>query len=52
VNVPENLKVGDRFQIKYDPAADPLGHFAFLKTAWFEVVTIAPNKVEIKRAKS
>jgi hypothetical protein len=48
----ENLKVGDRFQIKYDPAADPHGHFTFLKTAWFEIVSVEPGRVQTKRVKS
>lgn len=49
MNPPPDLKVGERFQITYDPDADPTGYFAFLKTAWFEVVKIEPGKIEVKQ---
>ena len=60
MNVPEKLNIGDRFQIKYDPRDDPDGLYAFLSTAWFEVVSITiagagsknPISIELKRVKS
>lgn len=44
-----NMKVGDRFQIGYDPEADPDRIFGFLKTAWFEVVEVGSTGIKCKR---
>ncbi len=45
------MKVGERFQIEYDPDADLLGIFQFLERAWFEVVEIRDTEIKIKQVK-